>query len=100
MAKINCDADKAKEMIDMLIEGFKRDMPQLVEAKKGNDWDTIRALVHKHRGGSLYCGVPRFQEACTRLENYLIQNETELREQLYKQLLDEFDKVCKEQLNV
>jgi len=100
MAKINCDIDKAKGMIDMLIEGFKEGLPQLVEAKNNDNWDAIKALVHKHRGGSLYCGVPRFQEACTRLEHYLIQKKTKLREELYTQLLNEFDKICKEQQNL
>jgi PAS domain S-box-containing protein len=100
MTKINCDANKAKKMINMLIKGFKEDLPQFTEAKNNNDWDTIKALVHKHHGGSLYCGVPRFQEACARLEGYLIQKKTKLREKLYKQFLDEIDKICKEKQNL
>ncbi|MGD9152038.1 MAG: ATP-binding protein [Gammaproteobacteria bacterium] len=93
MEKLSCDAEQAKKTIELFIKLLKEDMPQLTEAKNKGDWKTVKDLAHKHRGGSLYCGIPRLQQAFTNLEHYLITDKTELREQLYQQLLDEIDKL-------
>ncbi|MGD9152681.1 MAG: response regulator [Gammaproteobacteria bacterium] len=93
MEKLSCDAEQAKKTIELFIKLLKEEMPQLVKAKDKGDWKTVKDLAHKHRGGSLYCGVPRLQQAFTNLEHYLITEKTELREQLYQQLLDEIDKL-------
>ncbi|MGD9152198.1 MAG: ATP-binding protein [Gammaproteobacteria bacterium] len=93
MEKLSCDAEQAKKTIELFIKLLKEEMPQLVKAKDKGDWKTVKDLAHKHRGGSLYCGVPRLQQAFTNLEHYLITDKTELREQLYQQLLDEIDKL-------
>ncbi|MGD9152871.1 MAG: ATP-binding protein [Gammaproteobacteria bacterium] len=95
MEKLNCDAEQAKKAIELFIKLLKEDMPQVIKAKDKGDWQTVKDLAHKHRGGSLYCGVPRLQQAFTNLEHYLITEKTELREQLYQQLLDEIDKLYK-----
>lgn len=100
MTKINGDIETAKEMIRLLIEGFQEDLAALLEAKNKEDWDMIKSIVHKHGGGSLYCGVPRFQQACSRLENYLALKKTEMRDELFQQLLDEMDKLRNEQKNL
>lgn len=93
MSKINGPIEMAKELIHLLVQGFEEDTPRLQEAKRKNNWDVIKAIVHKYRGGSLYCGTPRFQQACVRLEDYLSGEETALREMLYQQLFDELASV-------
>lgn len=51
------------------------------------DWDAIEKLVHKMKGGAVYCGTFKMQYACQYLERYRKAGRTALLEQLYQQLL-------------
>lgn len=53
----------------------------------------IRAILHKFRGGCAYCGAQRLRQACIHLEDYLLTEKIELREKLFKQFVDEINKV-------
>ncbi len=96
MDRLSCSEEKAKKMIEMLVNGFKKDLPGLEAAKKAGDWGAVKSIVHKLYGGSLYCGVPRLQEVCAKFEKYLVSKKTEHREELYQQLLGEMEDVIKD----
>jgi PAS domain S-box-containing protein len=93
ITKMNGDEKAAKEMMLILIEGLKEETPNIVKAKANDDWKTISAIAHKLRGGCSYCGVPRLRQACANIEDYLNNGGTELREELYQQLMEEIIKV-------
>jgi two-component system, OmpR family, aerobic respiration control sensor histidine kinase ArcB len=100
MSQVCGDREKAKKMIEMLVEGFKEDKPGLLEAKQQDDWARLQMVAHKYRGSSLYCGVPRLQQVSARLDNYLLSKKTELREPLYQLFLDEMKKIAKAQTKI
>lgn len=88
------DVSGAKQMIIMLVTGFKKELPDIQAAKIDNNWEKIRKYAHKYRGGSAYCGTPRLQVVTKYLDEYLnSQENTEFREDLYYQFLDEMNKV-------
>lgn len=83
----------AKEMIQMLVASFPADFTELEEAYEIRHWKTIQSKVHKLQGAASYCGTPRLKLACANLENYLLSGQTELREALYVQVLQEIKAV-------
>jgi len=95
--KSNGNVQAAKEMLALLVEGFKEDLPILATAKAKNDWETIRKIVHKQRGGACYCGTPRFTQISMRLEECVSSQKTELYEALYRQLLEEMGAISREE---
>jgi two-component system aerobic respiration control sensor histidine kinase ArcB len=54
-----------------------------------NDWEKIKLLVNKIKGGASYCGTVRLQQACEHFDNYISSGETTFQEELYLQLLGE-----------
>ena len=94
ITKASGDVKVAKKMLRLLVDGFYEDLPLLVAAKKNDDWDTIQNIIHKQRGGSYYCGTPRFSQICTQLETYLLAKKTKWRDALYQQVLDEMENIA------
>ena len=90
----------AKKMIDTFIAGLSAELEILERSYKKEDWVTIERIVHQLRGNVSYCGMPRLQEACARLENHLKAGYRELASLLYKQLLKEIESVKKEHLRI
>jgi two-component system, OmpR family, aerobic respiration control sensor histidine kinase ArcB len=60
-----------KEVLGLLLKGLNEDMEQLKHYHGEQNWQGIRALAHKWRGGALYCGAVRLQQACSQLEDAL-----------------------------
>lgn len=67
----------AKEVINMLIESFTEELSNLKKICHSSDSEAAITIVHKLRGGTSYCGVPRLQEACIRFDDYLKSGKTE-----------------------
>ncbi len=88
----------AKKMIDTFIASLPLDLETLEFSYKNEDWTAIEKIAHQLRGNVSYCGMPRLQEACARLENHLKAGYQELAALLYKQLLKEIKNVKKEHL--
>lgn len=93
---LNSSTDVAKKMIHLFIVEFQNDLPDLISAKNADDWKKIQSLVHKHRGSSLYCGIPRMQIAMQRLDELLISNKTELRTEMLQVAINELDRLIEE----
>jgi len=89
----------AKEMFKLLIELLPEEYAKLNAAYQNNNWLEIQAIAHKLKGSSAYCGATRLSEASKNLQNYIKTEKIELREPLYKQLLDEIDLISKESKN-
>lgn len=83
------------ELLQVLLESFPEELTTLEKCYNQFDWDGIRAVAHKLRGGTNYCGTIRLREACARLENYLATDYRELAPALYQQLLEEIEMVKK-----
>jgi PAS domain S-box len=77
------------ELLNMLIDSFPKEIKQLETAYKNADWEVIRAIAHKLKGGSSYCGAKRLQTVCGKLETVIKNNEMDLVDECYKQLLIE-----------
>ena len=92
--------DLAKKMIDTFIANLPSELEILEKSYKKEDWSTIEKVVHQLRGNVSYCGMPRLQEACARLENHLKAGYRDLASLLYKQLLKEIESVKKEHLRI
>jgi two-component system, OmpR family, aerobic respiration control sensor histidine kinase ArcB len=71
----------------MAIQEIPQDKKAIQEAHANQDWATVERLVHKMKGGALYCGTLRMQYACQYLERYRKAGHTKLLEELYQQLL-------------
>jgi CheY-like chemotaxis protein len=89
----NGNTELAKKMIGTLIADLDTEIDKLDQSYKAKNWDLLEAGVHKLRGGISYCGTPRLQEACARLEDHLHAGYHELAPLLYKQLLKEIGAV-------
>jgi len=59
----------------------------LHDAYQAGNWPAIEKLVHKMKGGAVYCGTFKMQYACQYLERYHKAGHTELLDSLYQQLL-------------
>jgi len=62
------------------------------------NWERIRELAHKLKGGSLYCGTIKMTYACQYMERYYKAGHRKLLKELYLQLitvLEETDKVIR-----
>ena len=70
----------------MLEESTPKDILELEQAHRKNDWERIEKLAHRMRGGLVYCGTPRWACACQYMEAYHRAGHRELLEPLYQQL--------------
>ena len=94
------DASFAKEMLTLLVDSFSQELGVLQKAHQTNDWNLIQSITHKLMGGTAYCGTPRLTLACAHLDGYLLREETEFREKLYQQMLEEIENVKVEFLKI
>jgi two-component system aerobic respiration control sensor histidine kinase ArcB len=96
LKKYNNDRETVNELFTMFLESLDKEEFALKKAREKNDWKTIERIAHKSRGSACYCGTERFQQACANLENYLKTPDTELREKLLDQMLEEAEVVKQE----
>lgn len=87
----NGDEALLQELLTMLFTSLPEELTHLTDAYEKKDWDKVRSLAHKLKGGASYCGAVRLKEACARLDNYLRTGAMELAEPLYKQVLNEVE---------
>lgn len=83
----------AKEAIEMLMDSFEEELPRLEEACLSKDLIKAQSIVHKLRGGISYCGVPRLNETCIRLDEYLKSGKDDLLGDFYQLLCKEYNEV-------
>jgi two-component system aerobic respiration control sensor histidine kinase ArcB len=98
--KYNNDRDTVKEIFRLLLQSFEEEHLKIENARKNNDWETVAKIAHKQRGSASYCGIERFQQACSHLEDYIKSGATELREKLLNQMLEEAKFVEKEMVSI
>lgn len=60
-----------KEAFTLMINGLVKDLDILQQLSKKNDWQAIRDIAHKWKGGASYCGAFRLEQACQKLITYL-----------------------------
>ena len=60
-----------KEAFTLMINGLVKDLDILQQLSKKNDWQAIRDIAHKWKGGASYCGAFRLERACQTLITYL-----------------------------
>lgn len=78
-----------KEGLALLISGLTEDLQVVQQRHENNDWQAIKAIAHKWRGGAAYCGARRLEEACQQLETYLQTGSFKQAEIFYQQLIQE-----------
>lgn len=78
-----------KEGLALLVSGLTEELAVIKQHHQKKDWQAIKALVHKWRGGAGYCGTRRLEEACQQLETYLQTGAFEQAKDLYQQLIQE-----------
>jgi PAS domain S-box-containing protein len=77
-----------KEILTILVyQSIPEELSNLKMAYVNQDWDSIRRVAHKLKGGALYCGTVRMRFACQYLERYRLAGHNKLLEQLYQQLI-------------
>lgn len=94
---LNGKEDLAKNMVKLLVKSLPQEIKGLQSAYKRNDWETIKSIAHKLRGGASYCGTPRLKTACANLEDHLKvkENQPKLKDALYKQMIEEIQAIKK-----
>lgn len=78
-----------KEGLALLVSGLTEDLKELQQRYENNDWEAIKAVTHKCRGGAAYCGARRLEEACQQLETYLQTDVLDHATFFYQQLIQE-----------
>jgi two-component system, OmpR family, aerobic respiration control sensor histidine kinase ArcB len=84
------------ELLVMLIESFPEELKHIHAAHQKADWEGVRAIAHKLKGGATYCGAARLREACSHLDSYIRTGARDLAEALYQQMLDEIEQLRKQ----
>lgn len=95
-AQVSSSHELAKETLNLLIKLIPIERNKIVAGYKNKHWEEIQAIAHKLKGSGTYCGATRLVQASTNLHDYLRTGKTELREQLYQQILSEIDLLQKE----
>lgn len=93
--------DVIAELMAMLCSSLPMDIQLIKDAYAQNDTDTLRALLHKLKGGFCYCGVPRLQKATNALHDAIhaiVKNGLPLSEidQLFSDFYNESQSLLKE----
>ncbi len=78
-----------REMLIMLMNSLPYEIEALEQVYQQKDWEGLRAVVHKLKGGSSYCGTLRLKSVCIELDNYLKSGLTARIPELYQKLLAE-----------
>ncbi len=76
-----------KEALALLVSGLTEELAVIKQRHQEKDWQAIKAMAHKWRGGAGYCGTRRLEEACKQLETYLQTGSLKQAEDLYQQLI-------------
>lgn len=82
-----------QEMLIVFLRTLPDEVRQLQISFEKKDWQTLRAIVHRLKGGGSYCGTLRLNHVCTRLEEVILANEKKMISSLYQQLMAEIEKV-------
>ena len=82
-----------QEMLIVFLRTLPDEVRQLQTSFEKKDWQTLREIVHRLKGGGSYCGTSRLNHVCTRLEEVILANEKEMISSLYQQLMVEIEKV-------
>jgi two-component system aerobic respiration control sensor histidine kinase ArcB len=92
----NGNIELAKKMLSIFIIDLDIELEALELSYQKKEWEKFETVVRRLQGGISYCGTPRLQEACSRLENHLHAGYHELAPLLYKQFLREIEAVKQE----
>jgi len=82
-----------QEMLMMLVDSLPEEISALEAAHQQKDWQQLKNLAHKLKGGSSYCGTLRLKSACTELDSYIKSGLTEKIPELYQCVLAEINAV-------
>ena len=92
--------DLAKDMLSMLIESFKRDIPPIQESLQEKNLNQLLNAVHKVHGGTRYAGVPKLRDICYHFESAIKEEfEIEILNDYYDQMIRETEEIVKWQEN-
>ena len=78
-----------KEGLALLMSSLTEELEVVKQRHQENDWQAIKAMAHKWRGGASYCGARRLEEACKQLETHLQTGALAQAESLFQQLIQE-----------
>jgi two-component system, OmpR family, aerobic respiration control sensor histidine kinase ArcB len=79
--------EKLHEMLALLVSSLTKEIPNLKQYHQDNDWQGIRVLAHKWKGGASYCAASRLEQICVEMITALKAESLEEGEVLYQQLL-------------
>ena len=88
-------ADLAKDMLRMLIDSSKQDIPNLISLHKENNIADLQEIVHKLHGSACYCGVPNLKTISSKIDSDLKNNDTENLDQDMTQLIADIEEIHK-----
>lgn len=75
----------ARDMLEMLIESLREDLPLILTAFKEKRREELYELIHKLHGGCCYCGVPKLLAVSKITDQRLKKN---IQEDIEKQMID------------
>ena len=74
-------------MLALLVSSLTKEIPNLKQYHHDNDWQGIRVLAHKWKGGASYCSASRLEQICIEIVTALKAESLEEDEKRYQQLL-------------
>lgn len=78
-----------REAFTLMVSGLVKDLDTLQQFYKINDWQAIRGIAHKWKGGASYCGAFRLERACQKLITYLQLGSVENAKVFYDDMIQE-----------
>ncbi len=87
LARTLFDETDLQELIQVSLTSWEEVLPMFKQAHEQQDWKTIAFQAHKLRGGSTYVAATQLHKVCAALSEALSSGDTNIREALFKQLI-------------
>ena len=89
----NNKVDLAEELLGMLYDSLRKDLPSITDAVRQNHYDRLQDIIHKLHGATKYTGVPLLQASALAVETALKQQNFSIASELTASLIKEIEKV-------
>ncbi len=82
-----------QEIMMMFLQALPEEIARLQFSYENEDWEMLKTVTHKLKGGASYCGTLQLNKICISLEEAICAGNTEMSASAYQQLLTEIEKV-------
>lgn len=96
LKQLNQNEDLAKNMLTVFSKELTTELEKANAAYKEKNWLTLRSIIHKMHGGSVYCGVPTLKDLLKQTEAKLLNEQLNDLPELMQKINAEAEKARRE----